>query len=435
MTDAERDLCLRRLRFPKELEREFRAAYFDKSRLPLRVIAGALLVVLISEAFTELIRGATFPETCRTVGPGILTAAGLLAMTWLRSPPRYWETGVAAAMLVVGALFVSYRVPEQSASLDLPRSLIVAKLFYETTVIVLVVYVVSRLRFVAAALVAGSLIAFAAVLASVRVRALTAEMIRGIEPLLGINLLCMLSIYALERFLRGDFLANRLLAEERAKSERLLLNVLPGPVAERLKERPGTIADDVAEVTVLFADIVDFTPLAAKLPAVDVVRLLNEIFSSFDALADRHGLEKIKTIGDAYMVVGGLPGSPPDHAGAVAEMAMEMQREIGRFRRDDGSPVQIRIGISSGPVVAGVIGARKFIYDLWGDTVNMASRMESQGSAGEIQVTEALHDQLRDRYAFSEGRQLNVKGRGSTRTYLLRGRAPAAPARSALAPH
>lgn len=209
---------------------------------------------------------------------------------------------------------------------------------------------------------------------------------------------------------------------EHARAEQLLLNILPAPIAERLKTRPEVIADAATEATVLFADIVNFTPLAASLPAEQVVTLLNRIFSRFDALTDTYGLEKIKTIGDAYMVVGGLPQPRPDHVQAIAEMALAMQDTIRTFRRPDGTPFQLRIGINTGPVIAGVIGHKKFIYDLWGDAVNLASRMESQGVAGEIQVTEAVYQRLRDAYRFEERGLLEIKGRGTIRTYWLKGK-------------
>ena len=172
----------------------------------------------------------------------------------------------------------------------------------------------------------------------------------------------------------------------------------------------------------LFADIVDFTPLSARLSASEVVAFLNTIFSEFDALADKHGLEKIKTIGDAYMVAAGLPESRPDHAEAIADMALEMQAAIAKFRCSTGDAVQLRLGMHSGPVVAGVIGTQKTTYDLWGDTVNTASRMESHGSAGVIQVTEATYVRLRERYAFSGPRTIEVKGRGQMPVYCLHGR-------------
>jgi class 3 adenylate cyclase len=216
------------------------------------------------------------------------------------------------------------------------------------------------------------------------------------------------------------------LQAEQEKSERLLLNVLPVPIAARLKESPDVIADGFAGVTVLFADIVDFTRLAGRLSPAEVVALLNRVFSAFDVLAQRHGLEKIKTVGDAYMVAGGLPIPRRDHAEAVAEMALDMKDAATRCGRDAGLPLAIRIGIDSGPVVAGVIGRSKFIYDLWGDTVNTASRMESHGIAGQIQVTGRTYGLLKERYELHERGELDVKGKGPMTTYILDGRARSA---------
>ncbi len=212
------------------------------------------------------------------------------------------------------------------------------------------------------------------------------------------------------------------LRAERETSERLLLNVLPRTIAERLKHQEQAIAERFDEVSILFADIVDFTTLSAQVPPTELVGMLNEIFSSFDHLVEQYGLEKIKTIGDAYMVAGGLPEPKADHAEAIAELALDMQREIAQFRRHDGECFRLRIGINIGPVVAGVIGLRKFIYDLWGDTVNVASRMEAQGSRGAIQTTTAMYLRLRDRYQFEERGEITVKGKGTMHTYWLRGR-------------
>ena len=207
-----------------------------------------------------------------------------------------------------------------------------------------------------------------------------------------------------------------------ARSEGLLLNVLPKTIAERLKREPGVIAEAHAEVTVLFADIVDFTPFSERTEPARVVGVLDEIFRAFDALAERHGLEKIKTIGDAYMVAAGLPESRADHAEAMAEMALDMQVEFGRLCESLGLDLAIRIGMDSGPVIAGVIGRHKFTYDLWGDTVNTASRMESHGLAGRIQVSEETHRRLRNRYEFEERGEIELKGKGRRRAYLLVGR-------------
>ena len=211
-------------------------------------------------------------------------------------------------------------------------------------------------------------------------------------------------------------------------SERLLLNVLPKPIAERLKREAGIIAESHDDVTVVFADLVDFTPFTERTAPERVVGVLDEIFSAFDGLAERLGLEKIKTVGDAYMVVSGLPDPRPDHAAAAAEMALALQEELGRLSAALNLDFAIRIGMQSGPVIAGVIGRRKFIYDLWGDTVNTASRMESSGLPGRIQVTEAIFERLRSTYNFEERGEVEVKGKGLLRTYLLTGRRSLDPA-------
>jgi PAS domain S-box-containing protein len=216
--------------------------------------------------------------------------------------------------------------------------------------------------------------------------------------------------------------AQEALRYQQEQSELLLLNILPEPIAQRLKLHPRTIADSFEEVTVLFADLVGFTQLSARISPTEIVELLNQIFSAFDHLAEKHGLEKIKTIGDAYMVVGGLPIIRSDHAEAVAEMALDMMQAIIKFNARTGETFQIRVGISTGPVVAGVIGLKKFIYDLWGDTVNTASRMESQGIPGAIQVTAGTYERLRDKYHFEQRGPIQVKGKGEMTTYLLIGR-------------
>jgi adenylate cyclase len=215
---------------------------------------------------------------------------------------------------------------------------------------------------------------------------------------------------------------------EHERSERLLLNVLPAPVASRLKRNDQVIADRFAEATVLFADIVDFTPLSASLPPEELVKLLDEVFTGFDRLADSYRLEKIKTIGDSYMVAGGVPMPRPDHCEAVAAMALDMLRDC-EGRAVGSQRLRIRIGIATGPVVAGVIGRRKFIYDLWGDTVNAASRMESHGVPGSIQVTAPVYEKLRTRYEFEPRGTIQVKGMGPTATWLLLSRRTVSPAR------
>ena len=205
----------------------------------------------------------------------------------------------------------------------------------------------------------------------------------------------------------------------RARSEELLLNVLPEAIANRLRSGEGVIAEQHAAVSVLFADVVDFTPYAEVTPPGEVVELLNAVFSDFDRLADAFGMEKIKTIGDAYMAVGGVPLPREDHADCALRMAIAMLDSVGRHQDARGHALTLRVGIASGPVVAGVIGRRKFIYDLWGDTVNTASRMESSGVPGRIQVTPETRRLLTSAYPFELREGVSIKGKGTMSTYLL----------------
>jgi adenylate cyclase len=208
-----------------------------------------------------------------------------------------------------------------------------------------------------------------------------------------------------------------------ARAETLLLNVLPAEVAERLQADPNAIADHFEQVSILFADVVDFTPLSSRLDAREVVGLLDRLFTSFDELVDRYDVEKIKTIGDCYMVAAGVPRQRADHAQALADLALEM-RECARACLPESSTydLRLRIGISSGPVVAGVIGRRRFLYDLWGDTVNMASRMESHGTPDTIQITRSTWELLEDDFVTESRGLVEVKGKGEVETWILVGR-------------
>lgn len=225
--------------------------------------------------------------------------------------------------------------------------------------------------------------------------------------------------------------AHRLLQLEQERSERLLLNILPGPVAERLKNSNQTIADGFADVTVMFADIVNFTHVAEGMSPSQVFAMLNRIFSSFDELAEQYGLEKIKTIGDAYMVAGGLNDDRADYSEAIAEMALAMRELLQRDFTVNDARLEIRIGIGTGPVVAGVVGKKKFIYDLWGDTVNIASRITAEGVPGMIQVDGMTFRRLRDHFEFHEPQTLYLKGKGDMRVYRMIGKKPGSGRRTA----
>ncbi|NJN72766.1 MAG: DUF3365 domain-containing protein [Limnothrix sp. RL_2_0] len=217
---------------------------------------------------------------------------------------------------------------------------------------------------------------------------------------------------------------NEQLTVEQQKANNLLLNILPQTIAQQLKDGSEHIADGFTEVTILFADIVGFTQLSENYSPKNLVSLLNEIFSAFDSLSEHYDLEKIKTIGDAYMVATGLPEPRTDHAVAIAEMALAMKRELTRINKKNGIHIALRIGINSGPVVAGVIGTKKFIYDLWGDAVNTASRMESHGVPESIQVTEETYQLLKDDYLFEARGSIEIKGKGAMNTYFLLDRKP-----------
>lgn len=207
--------------------------------------------------------------------------------------------------------------------------------------------------------------------------------------------------------------------EFQGKSEALLLNILPKEIAAILKNESRTIADHYKEASVLFADMVGFTPLSAQLPPVEMVELLNEVFSFFDSLLDKYGVEKIRTIGDSYMVASGVPRGRPDHAQALAHMALEMRDYISTHTFRDGQRLSFRIGINSGSMIAGVIGRRKFVYDVWGDAVNVASRMESHGVSGAVQITQTTYELIKTEFMCEPRGTVNVKGKGEMEVWLV----------------
>jgi guanylate cyclase len=207
---------------------------------------------------------------------------------------------------------------------------------------------------------------------------------------------------------------------EHARSEKLLLNILPAAVAHRLKRGDESVVDRIPYATILFADLVGFTEASTRMEPKQIIDYLNRVFSAFDQLVERHGLDKIKTIGDAYMVVGGLRGDD-SHVQAVAHLALDILSTMEALNTDTSHPLQIRIGIHVGPVVAGVVGTQRIAYDVWGDAVNIASRMESQGLTREIQVSESAYELLQDHFEFSARGELDIKGKGAMRAYLLRG--------------
>jgi guanylate cyclase len=234
------------------------------------------------------------------------------------------------------------------------------------------------------------------------------------------------TVSAIAIFLLGYFVGEKnrlftLLRGEQAKSENLLLNILPKEIAGILKNESRTIADHYTEASILFADMVGFTPLSARLAPVEMVELLNEAFSYFDSLVDKYDVEKIRTIGDSYMVASGVPRRRADHAQALVCMALEMRNFVNTHTFRNGQQVSFRIGINSGPVIGGVIGKRKFVYDVWGDAVNIASRMESHGMGGTIQITKATYDLIKDDFVCEPRGTVDVKGKGEMEVWLVIG--------------
>jgi guanylate cyclase len=211
------------------------------------------------------------------------------------------------------------------------------------------------------------------------------------------------------------------LRAEQERSEALLLNILPRPIAERLKAASETIADHFVAASVLFADVVEFTPLSERLEPAEVVGVLDQLFSRFDALVERHGLEKIKTIGDCYMAAAGVPDPGPDHARRAARLALDMRDVVATWEVAGLPGLELRIGINSGPVIAGVIGTKRFLYDLWGDAVNTASRMESHGTPGQIQITRSTYELVKDEFVCRPRGTISVKGKGEMETWYLDG--------------
>lgn len=225
--------------------------------------------------------------------------------------------------------------------------------------------------------------------------------------------------YALREISRAE----RAMEIEYQRSESLLANILPVTIAERLKQ-PGrdVIADKYQDATILFADIAGYTKLAGDISPTELVRFLDDLYTEFDALVDRHGLEKVKTSGDSYMVVSGVPVERPDHLAALARLALDMADTVSGLTDSQGRAVPLRIGLAAGPVVAGVVGARKFFYDVWGDAVNVASRMESTDVEGRIQVPQDVYERLREHFTFDERGDVDVKGKGVMHTWYLTGR-------------
>ena len=409
------ELQVRRLRFDGPTERSYRKEAAESGRLRLRTVfaIGYLIIAAYNlQQISSLRHVTTWDSLILRLGfpllPLLASCSRLLTRYVMALTAFGWLAIVGSMVWVVPAS------PTLSDFLD--KALI--QVIVASCAVVLVRMPAYQVAFCGYAL-------FATYFWSVRnfesARAVSNPDLRFALNRLSVELFGSLTVFVIgayftETIERRSYVTRMLLAEERARTQKLITNMLPQPITDRLLERPDIIADTHLAVSVLFADIVDFTPFAASHTAEEVVGKLNTIFSRFDEIVERAGIEKIKTIGDAYMVAAGLPEFRPDHLQAILDVSLEMMEIAHELEMD------LRVGVQTGKVVAGVIGTKKYLYDLWGDTVNTASRMETHGVPGKIQVTEHVRELAGDGYEFEERGRIAVKGLGVCMTYFLVGK-------------
>ena len=411
------------LKFKDEwLERRFQDEYYDTNLQYIRIATflgavtwaafGPLAPVIVEE-------GGLFRDAVIRYGLGVPIGLVSVALTYLPNYRRIWQTLISAAILLSGLVWVMHRavVPAERPDWGYAGNM----------VILIFAYILSRLQFRYSVLIGVALIVMYNIGSFFIIHESTNNVIFGDYFLLLTAFIGSVGAYVLERSTRLLFLRERELDRERGRSEGLLRNILPEQIADRLKQRDpatehGAIAQAYGEVTVVFADLVEFTKQSGTTDPPEIVAVLDDVFTRFDAIAERCGLEKIKTIGDAYMAVAGVPEPREDDVEVAAQMALAMRDETAQMRWPSGDQMRVRIGMATGPAVAGVIGQRKFAYDLWGDTVNTAARMESNGIPDRIQVSEAIYQRLGDRFVFSEVHIVNLKGKGPTAARFLLGK-------------
>jgi class 3 adenylate cyclase len=399
-----------RLRFPPDLEAAFTEDHFSRSLVFIRF---ALILAIVLYAVFGVLDLFIVPDEARSIWviryaivcPAFLAALGLTFTHWFKP--------VAQAILLAVAALCGLGIVAMVAIANSSAS----ALYYAGLLLVIPwAYSVLRLRFLYATAAAATILVGYEVVAIWVKHTAPDILVNNNFFFVSSVIVGMAAGYTIERGMRAEFLQRRLIDRERDRSDALLLNVLPQAIIDRLKAQGEAGSRrrlaETLEVTVLFADAVGFTEQAAKTEA-------DGLFSRFDALADRYGLEKIKTVGDAYMAVAGAPEPHPDHPEAAADMALTIIEELEDARWPSGDPILVRVGIASGPAVAGVIGQRKFAYDLWGDTVNLASRLQSQGQPGRILASEGVVAHLKGRYEFGPRLMVELKGKGPTQARFL----------------
>ena len=405
-----------------ETERAFQTVYFRDNLTYLRL--AHLLGIGTWAAFAILARylltnGGGTADLVIRFGVAIPIVTVSLALTYASWYPRHWQPVLFVVLLANGMTWVFHRAVVPSADANWAFAGLIVILSFN--------YVLSRIQFIYSAVAGGLLIVFYDVVAVAFTDDRVRDLIFANFFLVALATTLMVGAYGLDRFARLLFIREQELDRERRRADDLLGNTLPAAIVLRLKERhanPQTtsLADALPQVSVLFADLENFTRQAAAITPAELVEILDGVFRRFDALADRFDMEKIKTVGDAYMAVAGAPEPLPAHARAAAEMALGIQEEMGSLTWPTGDSMRVRIGIASGPVVAGVIGRRKFAYDLWGDTVNLASRLEAHGTPGRTLVSESTAELLDGDYELSDLYTVELKGKGPTPARFLLGR-------------
>ena len=415
-----------RLKFPRDEERRFKIAHNKISILFIRAILSAAIVGYALFGIVDMWSLPITHPKAWVIRYGIICPIYSLVL-YLSFRPKFQRSipqlaGIAHLLGGLGlVLIMAIALPTEPGH----------RLYFLGLIFVILGIHFSRLKFSYASSL-GWAITFAYIAVAYinfgRVSAVTVSsevgfLVGNFFYLAFMNIAGMFVSYMLEVSARSEFLQRRALAYEKRKSESLLFSILPQKIAKRLTQNRGTIAQEYPIASILFADIVNFTPLSERLTATELITLLNDLFSEFDQLVDRYGLEKIKTIGDCYMVASGVPTPRIDHADAISELALDMMRYINQFVQHhpylSQCPINLRIGIHSGSVVAGVIGRQKFMYDLWGDTVNTASRMESHGEVGKIQISQQTYQLLSPHFLCEAQGAIAIKGKGNMETWHL----------------
>jgi class 3 adenylate cyclase len=411
----------RRLRFPPEIEAQFREDYQINtiSTTRLALVLGLFLYSVFG--ILDIYAVPVSKETVWFIRFGIVAPVIVfaLAASYVDSFKNYIQPMMCAVVAIAGLGIV--------VMISITREVEFGNRFYFTGLILICMwgYGLSRLRF-GYAVLANSIILIGYEFASIEVKQLL-ESETGIVIFtmhnfffLGANVIGMFTSYSLERYTRRDFIQKLTIQEQRDRADRLLYNVLPERIAEKLKQSHETIAEEFDSASVLFADIVNFTPISARFGPLEVVEMLNDLFSRFDELVDKYAVEKIQVAGDGYTVAAGVPTPRPDHATVIAQLALDMLDCVKTRNFLGGKhPIEIRIGLNTGSVIAGVIGRKKFVYALWGDMVNTASRMESHGESGKIQITRAMYELLQDDFDCEFIGEIAVKGKGRMEAWHL----------------